>query len=176
MSVNASKGDKITDIRGDLSVIEDTASGGDVSVAIVASEFNDIIVNALLEGALGVLDETGVPGERITVVWVPGAYEIPITAQRLAATGKFDAIITLGCVIRGDTPHFDFVAGECARGVTEVSLKYDLPVMFGVLTTENLDQALIRSGDRDSSENKGRDVTVAALEMIDILKQIHGRG
>ena len=142
----------------------------DARVAIVAGRFNAEVVDALLEGALRTLQSHGVPDDHTTVVRVPGAFEIPLVVRRLASGGSFEAIITLGAVVRGDTPHFDFVAGECARGVTRVALDFDLPVVFGVLTTDDMDQARARAG--GSEGNKGREAALAALEMVSLLRKL----
>jgi len=116
------------------------------NIAIVASEFNHFIVQQLVDGAFDALKRNNVSESNITLVWVPGAFELPLAADVLAATGKHDAIIALGAVIRGGTPHFDYVAGECSRGIAQVGLKHSLPVIFGVLTTDDVDQALERAG------------------------------
>ena len=143
------------------------------NIAIVASEFNHFIVQQLVDGAFDALERNGVSESNITLVWVPGAYELPLAADVLAAAGKHDAVIALGAVIRGGTPHFDYVAGECARGVADVGLKHGLPVIFGVLTTDNVDQALERAG--SGAGNKGFDTAVAALQMIALLDRINVR-
>lgn len=133
-------------------------------IAIAASEFNHFIVQQLVDGAVDALNRNGVSEENITLVWVPGAFELPLAADELAASGQHDAVIALGAVIRGGTPHFEFVAGESSRGLAHVGLKHGLPVIFGVLTTDNVDQALERAG--SGSGNKGFDTAVAALQMI----------
>jgi 6,7-dimethyl-8-ribityllumazine synthase len=140
--------------------------------AIVAARFNGKITDALLEGAVATLAEHGVPEDHVSVVRVPGAYEIPITAKRLAASGRYEAIITLGAVVRGGTPHFEYVAGECARGVSQVALDEDLPVIFGVLTTDTESQALDRAGGKEG--NKGHEAAVAGLEMVTLLRRLEG--
>ncbi len=140
------------------------------NVAIVAAEFNHFIVQQLVDGALDALQRNGVAETDITVAWVPGAYELPLAADVLAASGRHDAVIALGAVIRGGTPHFDYVAGECSRGIAQVGLKHGLPVIFGVLTTDNIDQALERAG--SGSGNKGFDTAVAALQMISFLDRV----
>ncbi len=139
----------------------------DCRIAIVASEFNHFIVQQLVDGAFDALGRNGVAEKNISLAWVPGAFELPLAADMLAAKDQYDAIITLGAVIRGGTPHFDYVAGECARGVAEVGLKRGLPVIFGVLTTDNVEQALERAGSGEG--NKGFDTAVAALQMIALL-------
>lgn len=145
-------------------------SGRDVKIAIVLSLFNEFIGQKLLEGALACLKENNVDEENIDIVKVPGAFEIPLTSERLASLKKYDAIICLGAVIRGDTPHFDYVAGVASNGILQVSLKYSLPVIFGLLTTNSLEQAVERAGGKHG--NKGRDAAVTALEMADLIKKI----
>jgi len=140
--------------------------------AIVAARFNGEITDALLEGAVATLAEHGVPDDHVSVVRVPGAYEIPITAKRLAASGRYEAIIALGAVVRGGTPHFEYVAGECARGVGRVALDEDVPVIFGVLTTDTDSQALDRAGGKEG--NKGHEAAVAGLEMVTLLRRLEG--
>jgi len=139
-------------------------------VALVASEFNHFIVQQLVDGALDALNRNGVKDEDLSLVWVPGAFELPLTAEVLASAGRFDAIIALGAVIRGGTPHFDYVAGECSRGLASVGLKHGLPVIFGVLTTDTVDQALERAG--SGAGNKGFDTAVAALQMIALMDRL----
>lgn len=141
--------------------------GSGMQVAIVCGRFNDLITNRLLDGALERLSELGVADDDRLVAWVPGAFEIPLAAKTLALTGRYDAVISLGAVIRGDTPHFDFVAGECASGVTQAQLETGVPIVFGVLTTENLEQAMVRSGD----DNKGGESADTAVEMADLLRR-----
>jgi len=137
------------------------------NIAIVAAEFNRFVVQQLVDGALDALKRNGVAEDDITLAWVPGAFELPLAADVLASCGRHDAVIALGAVIRGGTPHFDYVAGECSRGIAQVGLKHALPVIFGVLTTDNVDQALERAG--SGSGNKGFDTAVAALQMIALL-------
>ena len=140
------------------------------NIAIVAAEFNHFIVQQLVDGALDALQRNGIAEANIIVAWVPGAYELPLAADVLAATGRHDAVIALGAVIRGGTPHFDYVAGECSRGIAQVGLKHGLPAIFGVLTTDDIDQALERAG--SGSGNKGFDTAVAALQMISFLDRV----
>ena len=147
-------------------VIEGGLAGEHLKVAIVASRFNEPVVERLLDGALDCLNRHDVPDEYITVVWVPGAFELPQAANRLARSGEFDAIVCVGAVIRGDTPHFDYVAGEAARGVGEVSLATGVPVTFGVLTTDSVEQADDRAGGKMG--NKGFEAALAALEMANL--------
>jgi 6,7-dimethyl-8-ribityllumazine synthase len=142
----------------------------DCNIAIVAGEFNHFIVQQLVDGAYDALGRNGVADEHVRLAWVPGAFELPLAADVLAASGDYDAVIALGAVIRGGTPHFDYVAGECARGIAEVGLKHGLPVIFGVLTTDDIDQALERAG--SGAGNKGFDTAVAALQMISLLDRI----
>ena len=144
--------------------------GRKCKIALVASEFNHFIVQQLVEGAVDALNRNGVSEQDISLVWVPGAFELPLAADVLASAGQHDAVIALGAVIRGGTPHFDFVAGECSRGLANVGLKYSLPVIFGVLTTDTIDQALERAG--SGTGNKGFDTAVAALQMIALLDRL----
>lgn len=138
--------------------------------AIIMSRFNEFIGKQLLEGALNTLKEKSVPEEDITIIKVPGAYEIPLTADRTASTKKYDAIICLGAVIRGATPHFDFVAGAASNGILNVNLKYGIPVIFGVLTTDTIEQAVERASIK--AGNKGADCALTAIEMVNLLKMI----
>jgi 6,7-dimethyl-8-ribityllumazine synthase len=138
-------------------------------VAVVCGRFNDHITTRLLAGALDELAVLGVADDDIAVTWVPGAFEIPLVAKTYAETGSTDAVIALGAVIRGETGHYDFVAGECARGIQDAQLATGVPVVFGVLTTDNLDQALARSSDDD---NKGAESARTAIEMVQRLRQI----
>jgi 6,7-dimethyl-8-ribityllumazine synthase len=138
--------------------------------AIVAGRFNHFITDKLIEGARDVLTRHGIDSSTIDCVWVPGAFEIPMVAGKLATSGKYSAVITLGAVIRGSTPHFDFVAGECARGVAKLNLNGDVPVIFGVLTTDTIEQAIERAGTK--AGNKGGDAAMAALEMVSVLNKI----
>jgi 6,7-dimethyl-8-ribityllumazine synthase len=139
-------------------------------IALVAARFNELVVGKLVEGALACLSAHGVSEDDVEVAWTPGAFEIPLVADRLAATGDYDAIVCLGAVIRGDTSHFDFVAAEAARGIREAAERNDVPVAFGVLTTETFDQALERAGGKHG--NKGWDAAMAALEMASLLEAL----
>ena len=139
-------------------------------IAIVAAEFNHFIVNQLVEGAMDAFTRHDVKESNVTLAWVPGAFELPMTADVMAASGKYDAVLVLGAVIRGGTPHFDYVAGECANGIAQVSLKHSLPVIFGVLTTDDIDQALERA--EAGAGNKGFDTALAALQMISLLERL----
>lgn len=150
--------------------IDAPGSGGDMSIAIVAGRFNRFITDQLIEGARDALSRRGVDDSRQILVWVPGAFELPLMADRLAASGKYDAVIALGAVIRGGTPHFDYVAGECASGLTRVALDHGLPVTFGVLTTDTVEQALERAGTGEG--NKGFDAAMTAMEMVGTLRAV----
>jgi 6,7-dimethyl-8-ribityllumazine synthase len=145
--------------------------GADLRIGIVVGRFNQAVTDALLAGALEALGAHGVADDAVDVVVVPGAFELPLCAQRLAATGRYDALVCLGAVVRGETPHFDYVAGEAARGLGEVARRYDLPVSFGVLTTDDMAQALARAG--GGHGNKGYDAAVTALEMVHVLRAVH---
>lgn len=139
--------------------------------AIVVSRFNSFVVESLLDGAVDTLERHGEVNESdITVVRVPGAYELPLVAKRIAQKGGFDAIIAIGAVIRGGTPHFDFVAGECNKGLAQVSLEYGIPVAFGVITTDSIEQAIERSGTK--AGNKGAEAALSALEMVNVLSAV----
>lgn len=138
--------------------------------AIVASRFNHFIVDSLLEGALNTLRRHGVADDTVTIIRVPGAYEMPLVINRVARSGRYDAIIALGCVIRGGTPHFDYIAGECARGITHASLAHDVPIGFGVLTTDTIEQAIERAGTK--AGNKGAEATLSALETVSLLRRL----
>lgn len=142
-------------------------------IAIVAASFNRFITDQLLAGALDALGRNGVNGDRLTVAWVPGAFELPLAADRLLAAGTADAVIALGAVIRGGTPHFEYVAGECAHGLASVALKHGKPVVFGVLTTDDVEQALERAGAGEG--NKGFDAAIAALNMLGLLSRLATR-
>lgn len=138
--------------------------------AILVGRFNSFVVEHLLDGAVDTLKRHGVNVDNITIVRAPGAWELPVVAKKLAASGKYDAIIALGAVIRGSTPHFDFVAGECSKGLGVVGLEYSLPVINGVLTTDSIEQAIERSGTK--AGNKGSEAAVTAIEMVNLLKAI----
>ena len=143
-------------------------SGEGLRIGVALARFNQSVTDRLLAGALEALAQHGVASDAIDIASVPGAFELPLCAQRLAATGRYDAIVCLGAVIRGETPHFEFVAGEAARGIAEVSRRLDLPMAFGVLTTDTIEQALARAGgDRG---NKGFEAAVTALEMVQMLR------
>ncbi len=150
--------------------IEGSLQGTGRKLGIVVARFNSFIAEKLLEGAVDSLVRSGVNDDDIDVARVPGAFEIPLVAQKMAKSGRYDAVIVLGAVIRGATPHFDYVAGEVAKGTAQVMLDSGVPVLFGVLTTESIEQAIERAGTK--AGNKGSDVAVAALEMINLLVKL----
>ena len=153
-----------------MRVIEGKLLGTGLRVAITASRFNELVVNKLIEGAKDILLRHDVSHNNIDVYWVPGAWELPLVTKEVALSGKYDAIIALGAVIRGDTPHFDYVAAECSKGLANVGLESRTPVLFGVLTCDNLEQALIRAGSK--AGNKGADCALGAIEMANLLRNI----
>ncbi len=154
----------------DIRVIEGGFSADGARFALVASRFNSFIVDHLVQGAVDVLRRHGVSADAITLVRVPGAFELPLAAKRIASTRRFDAIIALGAVIRGGTPHFDYIAGACARGLAEVNLASDVPLAFGVLTVDTIEQAIERSGTK--AGNKGADAALSAIEMVSLLRKL----
>ena len=141
-----------------------------IRIGIAATRFNEFITSKLLDGALDCLKRHDIPDDAIEIVWVPGAFEIPLVASKMANTGKYDAIICLGAVIRGSTTHYDYVCSEVSKGIASVSLSSGIPVMFGVLTTENIEQAIERAGTK--AGNKGYDCAMAAIEMINLIREI----
>jgi len=151
-------------------VLEGFFEGTGAKIAIVVSRFNVFITQKLLEGALDVLKRHQVVEEDIYVTWVPGAFEIPLVAKKLAETKKFDAVICLGAIIRGATPHFEYVAAEASKGVAHVMLETGIPVIFGILTTDTIEQAIERAGTK--AGNKGAEAALSALEMISLLRKI----
>ena len=153
-----------------VTVLEGNFKGDGRRIAIVAGRFNAFITEKLVEGALDSLRRHGVKDANVTIAWTPGAFEIPLVAKKMAESGKYDAVIALGCVIRGSTPHFDYVAGEAAKGVSQAGMASGLPVIFGVLTTDTIEQAIERAGTK--AGNKGADAAMAALEMIDLLGKL----
>lgn len=150
----------------------DGTPADDARFGIIASRFNSAIVDNLVSGCVQALQREGVAARRITVVRVPGAFEIPFAARKLAMSGEYDVLIALGAVIRGETAHFDYVAGECARGVTEVSADLDIPILFGVLTTETVQQAAERAG--GAAGNKGEESALAAISMLNVIRGLAG--
>ena len=153
-----------------MKVIEGNAVGTELKVGIVVARFNEFITSKLLEGATDTLRRHGVTEENITVMWVPGAFEIPLAAKKLAEDGAYHAVITLGAVIRGATVHFDYVCNEVAKGVGALNMHYDVPVIFGVLTTDTIEQAVERAGTK--AGNKGVEAGMAALEMANLNKHM----
>lgn len=151
-------------------IIEGNITAEGLRFAIVASRFNEFITSKLLEGALDMLRRHGVAEDAVDVAWVPGAFEIPLAAKKLAACGKYDAVICVGAVIRGATSHYDYVCSEVSKGVAQAGLSTGVPVIFGVVTTENIEQAVERAGTK--AGNKGADGAMAAMEMANLLKKI----
>lgn len=154
----------------DMRVIQGELRAEGARFAIVVGRFNSFIVEHLLNGAVDTLVRHGVSRGDIDVIYVPGAFEIPLAAQRAASSKRYDAVITIGAVIRGSTPHFDYVAGECAKGVANVALQQDMPVVFGVLTVDSIEQAIERAGTK--AGNKGSEAAITAIEMVNLLKHI----
>ena len=150
-------------IEGDLSV-------RDLRIAFVAARFNEFVVEPLVRGALDALKRHGFNEKQVEIVRVPGAFEIPIVLRRLALSRRYDALVALGAVIRGDTPHFDYVAGECAGGCSRVALESGVPIAFGVLTTDTVEQAMDRAGGK--AGNKGADAALTAVEMVNLLRRL----
>lgn len=142
-------------------------------IGIVVSRFNEFITNRLLGGAIDALIRHGASDEAIEIAWVPGAFEIPLVAKRMSASGRYDAIICLGCIIRGSTPHFDYVAAETSKGIAQIALQSGCPVAFGVLTTDSIEQAIERAGTK--AGNKGWDAALSAVEMANLLRVIDAR-
>lgn len=153
-----------------MNVYEGNISGRGLKFAIVVARFNEFITSKLLSGALDALKRHDTADENISVAWVPGAFEIPLVAKKLATTRKFDAIICLGCVIRGSTTHYDYVCNEVSKGVAAVGLQSGIPTIFGVVTTENIQQAIERSGTK--AGNKGFDAAISAMEMANLLNNL----
>ena len=153
-----------------MKILEGKLVAKDVKIGIVASRFNEFIVSKLISGAEDGLLRHDVSGDNITLAWVPGAFEIPLMAKKMAESGKYDAVICLGAVIRGATSHYDYVCNEVSKGIAQVSLTTGVPVMFGILTTDNIEQAIERAGTK--AGNKGYDCALGAIEMINLAKQI----
>jgi 6,7-dimethyl-8-ribityllumazine synthase len=151
-------------------VIEGLLDGSSKRFAIVASRFNELITRKLVEGAVDCLIRHKVDHDSISIVWVPGSFEIPVTAQKVAQSKKYDAVICVGAVIRGGTPHFDYVAAEVSKGVAHVGLQESIPVIFGVLTTDTIEQAIERAGTK--AGNKGWDAALSAIEMVDLFSKL----
>lgn len=153
-----------------MRTLEGKFNGKGLRIGIVAGRFNEFITSKLVGGAVDVLKRNDLNDEDIDIAWVPGAFEIPLITKKMAESKKYDAILTLGAVIKGATPHFDYVCAEVSKGVAQISLQTGLPVMFGVLTTNNIEEAIERAGTK--AGNKGADVAFGALEMIDLIKNI----
>jgi len=151
-------------------VIEGILTAKGVKFGIVVSRFNDFINKRLLDGALDALSRHGAEDENISIVKVPGSFEIPLMAKKLADSGKYDAIICLGAVIRGATPHFEYISAEVTKGIAKVTLDFGIPISFGILTTDNIEQAIERAGTK--SGNKGWDAALSAIEMVNVLKLV----
>ncbi len=153
-----------------MKTIEGTFTGVAGKFAIVVGRWNSFVVESLLEGSLDALRRHGVSEDDITIIRAPGAFEIPLVCQKAAASKNYDAIIALGAVIRGGTPHFEYVAGECTKGLAQVSMQYSVPVSFGVLTVDSIEQAIERAGTK--AGNKGEEAAMSAIEMVNLLKQM----
>ncbi|MEQ9563887.1 MAG: 6,7-dimethyl-8-ribityllumazine synthase, partial [Woeseiaceae bacterium] len=153
-----------------IKITEGDLAARDIRIVIVASRFNDFVVESLIKGAISCLRRHGANDTDIELVRVPGAYEMPLAVEKIAAARRADAIIALGAVIRGATPHFDFVAGECVRGVTSAGLKHGIPIGFGVLTVDTIEQAIERAGTK--AGNKGEEAALAAIEMASLLRRL----
>lgn len=153
-----------------MKVIEGIYSGEGLKIGIIASRFNEFITSKLVSGAEDCLKRHGVSDDDMCVAWVPGAFEIPVIAKRMAASGKYDAVICVGAVIRGATSHYDYVCSEVSKGIAAVSLETGIPVLFGILTTDTIEQAIERAGTK--AGNKGTDCAMSALEMINLMKSI----
>lgn len=153
-------------------VVEGFMNAAGMRIALVAGRFNAFITEPLVAGALDAIRRHGGDADGATLLWVPGAFEIPLAVKAAAESGRFDAIIALGAVIRGSTPHFDYVAGEVSKGVAQVSMQSGIPVAFGVLTTDSIEQAIERAGTK--AGNKGAEAALVAIEMVDLLRKVRG--
>ncbi len=153
-----------------IKTIEGSLTIQSARFCLVVARFNSFVVESLLDGAVDALKRHGASDADITIVRVPGAFEMPLVLEKLAAKGGYDAIVALGAVIRGGTPHFDFVAGECVKGMAQVTLKYQVPIAFGVLTVDTIEQAIERAGTK--AGNKGAEAAMSAVEMVNVLRQI----
>lgn len=153
-----------------MKVFEGNVVSENIRVGIVSARFNEFITIKLVEGAIDGLKRHGVKDNDIDVAWVPGAFEIPLIAKKMASSGKYDAVICVGAVIRGSTSHYDYVCSEVSKGIANVSLNADIPVMFGILTTENIEQAIERAGTK--AGNKGYDCALGAIEMVNLIREI----
>ncbi len=153
-----------------MNVLEGKMVAEGIKIGIVASRFNEFIVSKLIAGAKDALVRHDVKDDDITLAWVPGAFEIPVVAKKMAKSGKYDAVICLGTVIRGATSHYDYVCNEVSKGIAQASMETEIPVMFGIVTTENIEQAIERAGTK--AGNKGYDCALGAIEMINLMKQM----
>jgi len=153
-----------------VKLYEGTLIGTGLKIGIVVSRFNEFITSKLLGGAIDTLERHGVNNDDIDIAWVPGSFEIPITADKMSSSKKYDAVICLGALIRGATPHFDYIAAEASKGIAQVGMKTGVPTIFGVITTENIEQAIERAGTK--SGNKGSDAAMSAIEMANLFKEM----
>ncbi|QYZ64618.1 MAG: 6,7-dimethyl-8-ribityllumazine synthase [Gammaproteobacteria bacterium (ex Lamellibrachia satsuma)] len=153
-----------------IKTIEGALTIENARFCVVAARFNSFVVESLVDGAIDTLKRHGASEDDITLVRLPGAFEMPVLLEKIAAKGEYDAIIALGAVIRGGTPHFDYVAGECVKGMSQVSLKHGVPIAFGVLTVDTIEQAIERAGTK--AGNKGAEATLSAIEMVNLFRQI----
>ncbi len=153
-----------------MKVLEGKLVSQDIRVAIVAARFNEFITSKLVSGALDSLKRHDVPEEQISVAWVPGAFEIPLIASKMAKSGRYDAVICLGAVIRGATSHYDYVCSEVSKGIAAISLESGIPVLFGVLTTDSIEQAIERAGSK--AGNKGSECAMGAIEMVSLIREL----
>lgn len=170
-SASYQRGDDFQQRLNNHTVLEGECAELDFSVAIIVGRWHAFIVDRLLSGALDAIAESGIAEKQVDIVYAPGSYEIPLVTKKIAERNHYKAIVTLGAIIRGDTPHFDFVAGECARGISDVALEYDVPIGFGVLTVNNVDQALARA--EHGEANKGREAALAALETANLIAKLN---
>ncbi len=153
-----------------MKVLEGTVIANGIKIGMVASRFNEFIVSKLIGGAEDACLRHGVEAENLTLAWVPGAFEIPMVAKKMAASGKYDAILCLGAVIKGSTSHYDYVCAEVSKGIASASMETGVPILFGVLTTDNIEQAIERAGTK--AGNKGYDAACSAIEMVNLLSQL----
>lgn len=153
-----------------IKIVEGTLVVQSAKFCLVATRFNGFLVESLIAGAVEALKRHGAVDDDITIVRIPGAFEMPLTLEKIAAKGEYDAIIALGAVVRGGTPHFDYVAGECVKGITQASLSHSIPVAFGVLTVDTIEQAIERAGTK--AGNKGSEAAISAIEMVNLLRQL----
>jgi len=153
-----------------MEIIQGNLNAEGMKLGFVVTRWNSFVVDHLVKGSIDVVERHGGSADNITQVLVPGAFEIPLAVEKMAASGKYDAIVALGAVIQGGTPHFDYVAGEATKGISSVMLKYGVPVAFGILTVNSIEQAIERSGTKMG--NKGEEATVSAIEMVNVLKQL----